>query len=120
MQVIKIDVVKKVLDIPENRTNIQFMRLPEGRMVNMGEITPESIKVYTDTYEVFKLFNPFAEEKLVNYLIKVGEKGLIDNLVKIENDVIVARMQGAEMAGRMNERDSIRKLPWYKRLFNKF
>lgn len=81
-------------------------------------------------YDIYQINNPFRNPKIQYFA--VDEKELLDNVLAIGRAVLDTKERKAEERGfnqgklegykqGINEAvDAIRKLPWYKRLFNYF
>ena len=135
MKVEKIDIKKELMEIPNGRSSMDFIVF-DSPLGNYTEIKPEESVATTlspnqkiERYIVRRLRN--GDKPYKDMLIKVGEIGLFEELIQIGNDQlneIVAKK--TESILRTSERkyelllkkkiSEIKKLPWWKRLFNKF
>jgi hypothetical protein len=84
---------------------------------------------YRKFYQWEKVHNPFdKDEPLKHYLVKVDDLGIFKELIEVSNSTLESKLYRAkedgfyagERAGIMECKAKIKKLPWWKRLFNKF
>ena len=123
MKVEKIIIHKELLDIPENTRTMHYA-IREPIMTEFDVVKEEVFEVrqWKDN------FGDIDEIRTINYLVKVNDFKLFDVLAKIEQtDVenMEHRWKGEFMMWkapiiRQQVRDDIKKLKWWKRLFNKF
>jgi len=125
MKCIKVDIKQEVLDV-DNSPYFYFARVDKDMpkmLLDEASFPAEKVTFRKDLYRVFKVYNPYSKEKTVNYLLKENDKGLLDILLKVENDVIdniINDKIGIFKELARMEVENIKKLPWWKRLFNKF
>lgn len=135
MKVIKIDVQKELLDV-EPKRSYTFYKSGDVGPWRLAEDNPISGDDTVVEYRVMKMYNPFSEEPITNYLVKSEDRQIVHDLLTIEKDVVEGiinkkvnnRIEGAVYIARMDERmsatyrehDRIENLSWWKRLFNKF
>ena len=138
MKVEKIEIKKELLDIPEGRDRMDFAIIPPmvAMSVREGEILSDSVTAQKVTYMVEQVWTMVDGYK--NYLVKVDDRKLFQDLVKITQDMVdkqvfekteklhkdvkLARQQAFEEIknARWSVSMAIKKLPWYTRLFNNF
>jgi hypothetical protein len=139
MKFTKVKIEKEILDLPEQVLNYkELVHSDYGglkNLMNEGQI-PEEILVGGEviTYTKIVVSEPGFGKRY--YLVRLGDDGLLRDLVQINNDLIDEKVQirvKNEMANfycfekpKIQGRainyaiSEIKLLPWYKRLFNKF
>jgi hypothetical protein len=138
MKVEKIDIKKEVLDIPRGKEYMDFIERREmsSLMCKDGEIPPYiEMTANKVRYLVQKVFQPrprrengvkpFAEDKY--YLVKIDDRDLFNELLEIRDSLLNELVDKKTNYYReliVEELDyqkgRIKRLPWYKRLFNMF
>ena len=122
MKVIKIDIKQEILDL-EPRPFYLFHKLDENfstRIISEEDIPSDMIKIYTEEYKCVEFYNPYSKETKIFYLIKFADKEVINNLIKIENDILERKiLDEVNVAVRENIK-YIKGLNWWERLFKKF
>lgn len=125
MKVIKIDIKQETMDVEKECEKYLFFNQDDIKpfLVDdlIGGCCLERSKPYV--YKLFKFYNPYGK-KYTNYLINVNEKNLIDIFLKMEREELNNYLYNAELYGLREgnriAKENIKKLPWYKRLFNNF
>lgn len=116
MKVTKIDICKKVMDV--DRQEMHFAKIP-NRLIDLGNLSDvERVNVERETYRVYKVFVP--NEGIKNYLVKVDEIGLFNELLEISTGTLANRDSEVGKIVKDSVVSAIKRLPWYRRLFNKF
>lgn len=133
MKVIKIDISKEFLDM-EPRPSVDFMKLddcPQQYAKEGAAFTGLPMGAIKETYLWQRVRTRFDDEER-NYLVKVDDKNLFQELIQVGNEISFkweleirqeAKAEGymnGRYTGAKNARESIRRLSWWKRLFNKF
>ena len=130
MKVTKIDIKKEVMEI-ENKPYLDFIEYGPIKMevLNEGEIPTSSITNTAKRYIVQKVKQGGKEPE--NLLIPIDERGLFETFLDISNNLLEALISkrveylNEEFAKDMQRNTvetytRIKKLPFWKRLFNNF
>lgn len=98
-------------------------------MLDDGQVLPPGQR-YEIRYRVAYVENEATGERL-HYAIRVGAEGLFQDLIKISDEQVADRertavekdrevLKRAHVRATLDAVNQIKKLPWYRRLFNKF
>ncbi len=119
MKVEKINITKELLDIPEKRPILKFLKqgnksrlLDENNLPQMAE---------EETWIVEKVRDMHGQTKL--YLVKADERELFIELIEITNSVLKTKIRKETQAIQeeiFRKITEIKNLPWWKRLLNQF
>lgn len=134
MKVIKVDIKKEFLEIPDRSRVWREVEYPRGtaKLMRIGEEAPPEMITVTETvYEVMQVCEDSKTKELKNYLVKIDDQKMFRELVDISETVVQRRIGEVLEEFRINyleEKDEIvadtearlKKLAWWKRLFNKF
>ena len=128
MKVIKLDIKEELLDIPNDKPYIDFVKYSDLSVVMLEKSSPEnySVEGKRERYEVREYYNNINGKK--NFLIKVEDKEIFnllaqftqDDFEKFEKKCYFDFMSYKAPIIRHDVRESIKSLKWWKRLFNKF
>ena len=87
-----------------------------------GAAIPSDLRQYTEICYQVREVRAFGSKKY--YVVKIGEDGILEDLLAIQESEIKKVQDEAfkegVWTGECTEIDRIKKLPWWKRLFNKF
>lgn len=138
MNITKIEIKQEVMEIPDGRQTVEFAIVPPLTAVafmRRGEIPTDDVVAQQVSYDVERVWNG-SEHK--NYLVRRDERGIFNDLIKISSDDMKKAVKEEteslynemrhvrEIAkedirnARWNVSMTIKKLPWYSRLFNNF
>lgn len=127
MHVIKIDITKEDLEIPDGKGYMDFaLTSPlSAKLRSEGVDFTISETIQKKSYEVQKVSHDRKE--IINYLIPIDDRRLFTDLVQITDDRIndLVNKKTERFAEILDEelwrqKSRIKKLSWYKRLLNKF
>ena len=139
MKVEKIEIKKELMEIPDHQYYVDFAVIPPitaMAFIKEGEVPTENLTGQKITYQVERV--KFPGEDIRNYLVRMDDKKLFNDLIKITDNILEAavkektekyvsqveftRKQAIEEIRMANYRVAtrIKKLPWWKRLFNQF
>lgn len=132
MRVTKIDINKTEMDV-EPAPQYNFVHVPGFSFrYNLDELPPvDSVTDAISTYVPVQVFNPFhrdPEFRSVNFLIKVDEQKMFQELLTVHKSmldikILEATLETEQRTKASTERETIAKiklLPWWKRIANKF
>lgn len=91
--------------------------LAKGSPLDVSTVTCEEV-----IYDMAEVWNPETKEKEIFY-VKTNDKKMFDSLIRVTDSFIkeqVYKLFGKYERSEEAIKDLIRKLPWYKRLFNRF
>ena len=123
MEVIKIKIEKELLALPPGTNTWREQKID----FNPYTATKEELEkeLTEDVYEVRRITK--RNGAYINYLVKVQDDGLFQELCIIEEtdhrnalNAAIETYKREESHWRQSERCRIKSLPWHKRLFNKF
>lgn len=138
MKIQKIEIKKELLDISEGRQTVEFAVIPPFVAIAYhrdGEIPDTDIVARKVTYYVKRVWNG---NEYQNYLVNEDDRGIFSDLVTIsaqdlkksvekETKSLYSEMKRVREVAQEDIRNarwkvsmSIKKLPWYSRLFNNF
>jgi len=130
MKIEKIDIKKELIEIPDGIPYMDFVERPDlSQMVlKDGQIPTQEISTTRKRYEVQKVHHNYEGTK--NYLVSVDERGLFQDLIKTTDSCLERLVEKrTEFYQREienwqykfeSQKEYIKSLPFYKRLFNKF
>ena len=132
MKVEKIDIKKELLDVPDNRDRVDFIeREPlSAYMIKEGEMPPNiEMSASKKTYLIQRVGH--FKKIIKNYLVAIDDRELFNELIQITDDLLnraVDKKTDFWKDRLVEELDrqkweikrQIKKLSWYRRLFNKF
>ena len=128
MKIEKIDITKTLIDIPENRDRMDFVQreplsafsIPEGQipLSAMMSATKKTYLVQKVGYDI---------DKAKSYLVSVDEREIFNDLISITDTLFNRAVEkktehyrdliGVEL---YEQRAGIKRLPFWRRLFNRF
>ena len=125
----KIDITKTAIEIPDGRTFVDFVvRDAVSAKISAAdcEVTPSFMIGGTDRYQV-QVLKRKVDEQPINYLIKLDDHKIFQDLLKVSDETF-KRAVGEKtdfyrdwMKRELeNQRYTIKRLPWWERLFKKF
>lgn len=125
MEVTKIDISKEKMDIPWQQPTVDFVeRPPLSVMVKEGSALEQNGSITKRTYHRITVS---ARDGIKQFLIPLDDKGLFQELIKITNDQFEKAIENKTEFWRERvlselwaQREAIKRLPWWKRLFKKF
>lgn len=124
MKVEKIIIEKELMEIPDHYCSMEFYKFKgEPHLYAAEEMKdlPPFIDFETETYQVVRVYTHDKQKK--NYLVKVDERGLFEELIEITNMLLKGKViKAANIIVDIkvkNERKRIASLPWWKRLLNR-
>lgn len=127
MKVEKINIKKELLDIPEKRPYVRFFKR-DKLSVLVDEENPifNPDRTQEETWFVEKIRDMHGQNKF--YLVKVDERDLFIELISITNSVLKTKIRKAVDEFKKydlpwileDEKENIRNLSWWKRLFKRF
>jgi len=124
MRVEKIDITKELMDIPDGKDRMEFVKMPSLSGIVLKEgVTPSSDTITGErmVYSVEQVRE--IGEPIRRYLVKESERKLFEDLVVINNAKLERRDDAIRQQWYDDIRDTvarIKHLPWWKRLFNNF
>lgn len=132
MKVKKVDIKTELLDVPENQPYLKVAIRPQiTAFLKEGEYIPDQVSFKEKTYLFRKVKNQITKDIDI-YAVEVNEDKLFTDLVEITQGFVEEEVERALDKERKycafellpktkwEERQRIKKLSWYKRLFNKF
>lgn len=141
MKVEKIDIKKELMEIPDGERMYKFAVIDQILAYNrLNEKCPDHSTIKEETYEVVKIQEHFHEHfkennidgvKTYYYLVKLSDKKLFENILKIEEDKLnsylyekISREKNKMISQHQNNIEDytawIKGLSWFRRLFNLF
>jgi len=132
IEVTKIDIKKEKIEIKDDENHVSMIRLNSiSKIIDKNSILDYSVDAVKDEYKVIKINDRHTIKK---YLVKVNEIDLfnllldvnrnnIENYIKEQIDIVIKeseeKIERLKIGHKANIKN-IKKLIWYKRLFNKF
>ena len=121
MKAIKIDIKKEIIEIRDLSPYTVATPQEIGIATACNANANETFRFKEDTYFPRKFYNNFTNSFEV-YLVKQDESNMFKDLLELQNDYIkelISKEEKVYYDGIREGKNSIRSLPWYKRLFNK-
>lgn len=124
MKVEKIDITKELMDIPDGKDRMEFVKMPSLS----GIVFKEGVTPLSDTITGERMVYSVEQvreigEPIRRYLVKESERKLFEDLVVINNAKLERRDDTIRQQWYDDIRDTvarIKHLPWWERLFNNF
>lgn len=131
MDVEKIDIKKEFMAIPDDKLFYEFLEIQplSGQVFEDTKVPTTEMTGKRTTYQVQRVYD--GNKNVKNYLVRIDDNQIFQDLIKISNATVDSLIQRRldyltkhrmiELQARENSTiRSIKGLPFWKRLFNKF